>query len=118
LQRLFREHLGTTPKQHYLSLRLRHARALLRQTPMSITSITSACGFQSACHFSKTYRALYGAAPSSERRNPQSFDHDRHRARLAPGSGAGWDARLGAGLGADPDSGAFFPRPTRSATQA
>lgn len=69
LQRLFREHLSTTPKQHYLSLRLRHARALLRQTPMSITSITSACGFQSACHFSKTYRAIYGSAPSSERRN-------------------------------------------------
>lgn len=69
LQRLFREHLNTTPKQHYLSLRLRHARALLRQTPMSITHITSACGFQSACHFSKTYRATYGAAPSSERRH-------------------------------------------------
>lgn len=68
LQRLFREHLGTTPKQHYLSLRLRHARALLRQTPMSITNITTACGFQSACHFSKSYRAIYGSAPSSERR--------------------------------------------------
>lgn len=122
LQRLFREHLGTTPKQHYLSLRLRHARALLRQTPMSITSITSACGFQSACHFSKTYRALYGAAPSSERRNPQSFDHDRHGPALGPGSGpgsgAGLDARLGAGLSTDLDPNAFFPRATRSATQA
>jgi len=75
LQRLFREHLDTTPKQHYLSLRLRHARALLRQTPMSIMSITSACGFQSACHFSKSYRAVYGAAPSSERRNPQPMEH-------------------------------------------
>lgn len=105
LQRLFREHLGTTPKQHYLSLRLRHARALLRQTPMSITSITSACGFQSACHFSKTYRALYGAAPSSERRNPQSFDHDR----FGPG--------VRVQRGSDPGSGAFFSRPASNATQ-
>ncbi|WAI83178.1 MULTISPECIES: GlxA family transcriptional regulator [Achromobacter] len=122
LQRLFREHLGTTPKQHYLSLRLRHARALLRQTPMSITSITSACGFQSACHFSKTYRALYGAAPSSERRNPQSFDHDRHGPGRLPGSGAGLDAGLNAGLGPRPgtdlDPNAFFSRSARSATQA
>ncbi|TRM53845.1 GlxA family transcriptional regulator [Achromobacter sp. LC458] len=106
LQRLFREHLGTTPKQHYLSLRLRHARALLRQTPMSITHITTACGFQSPCHFSKTYRAVYGAAPSSERRNPRTFDHDAH--------GPGFASAIGAETGPD----AFFLRPTRPATQA
>lgn len=106
LQRLFREHLGTTPKQHYLSLRLRHARALLRQTPMSITHITAACGFQSACHFSKTYRALYGAAPSSERRNPRAFDHDAIRPAFA------------AGIAAESGTEAFFLRPDRRATQA
>lgn len=68
LQRMFREALHVTPSHYYLDLRLRRARELLLQTEMSITSITVACGFQSACHFSKRYRALYGKPPSSERR--------------------------------------------------
>jgi transcriptional regulator GlxA family with amidase domain len=67
VQRMFREALGCTPSQHYLDLRLRRARELLLQTGMSITSITVACGFQSPCHFSKAYRALFGQSPSGER---------------------------------------------------
>jgi len=67
VQRMFREALGCTPVQYYLDLRLRRARELLLQTGMSITSITVACGFQSPCHFSRAYRALFGQSPSSER---------------------------------------------------
>ncbi|KND60601.1 Transcriptional regulator containing an amidase domain and an AraC-type DNA-binding HTH domain [Candidatus Burkholderia verschuerenii] len=68
LQRLFHEHLGTTPTHYYLTLRLRRARELLLQTDMSIMHITMACGFQSACHFSKSYRDAFGTAPTRERR--------------------------------------------------
>lgn len=68
LQRMFKEHMGMSPTHYYLTLRLRKARELLRQTDMSILSITMACGFQSACHFSKTYREVFNVAPSSERR--------------------------------------------------
>jgi transcriptional regulator GlxA family with amidase domain len=68
LQRLFREHLGMTPTHYYLTLRLRRARELLLQTDMSIMHITMACGFQSACHFSKSYRDSFGTAPTRERR--------------------------------------------------
>jgi transcriptional regulator GlxA family with amidase domain len=67
IQRMFREHLGVTPTQYYLNLRLRRARELLTQTGLSVMNITVACGFQSACHFSKTYRRLFGVTPSSER---------------------------------------------------
>lgn len=69
LQRLFREHLGMTPTHYYLTLRLRRARELLLQTNMSIMNITMACGFQSACHFSKSYRDAFGTAPTRERRS-------------------------------------------------
>ncbi|WP_230971147.1 GlxA family transcriptional regulator [Nitrogeniibacter aestuarii] len=69
VQRMFRVVLGSTPGQYYLELRLRRARELLLQTGMSITSITVACGFQSPCHFSKSYRALFGQSPSSERQH-------------------------------------------------
>ncbi len=68
LQRMFRQALNVTPMNYYLNLRLKRARTLLLQTEMSIMSITVACGFQSSCHFSKSYRSLYGYSPSLERR--------------------------------------------------
>jgi transcriptional regulator GlxA family with amidase domain len=67
VQRMFQQSLDTTPTKYYLRLRLRRARELLLQSQMSITEIAVACGFQSTCHFSKSYRALYGRTPRSER---------------------------------------------------
>ncbi len=67
VQRMFHESLDTTPSKYYLKLRLRRARELLLQTQMSITQIAVTCGFQSTCHFSKSYRSLYGRTPRSER---------------------------------------------------
>ncbi len=67
VQRMFNDALGTTPTKYYLRLRLRRARELLLQSQMSITQISVTCGFQSTCHFSKSYRALYGRTPRSER---------------------------------------------------
>jgi transcriptional regulator GlxA family with amidase domain len=64
---MFQVSLETTPTKYYLQLRLRRARELLVQSQMSITQIAISCGFQSTCHFSKSYRALYGRTPRSER---------------------------------------------------
>lgn len=71
VQRMFHETLGTTPTKYYLKLRLQRARALLTQSAMSITQIAIACGFQSAGHFSKTYRAMYARSPRTERQAPR-----------------------------------------------
>ncbi len=68
LQRMFKVYLDVSPTHYYLSLRLRRARDLLRTTDASIANVTSECGFQSPCHFSKAYRAQFGYAPSRERR--------------------------------------------------
>ncbi len=68
LQRLFRRNLGLTPAQYYATVRLRHARQLLQQTAMPVMDVTVACGFRSPCHFSRSYRALFGHPPSRERR--------------------------------------------------
>jgi len=68
IERLFKRHLNRVPTRYYLELRLRRARELLLQTPMSVMDITIACGFQSPPHFSKCYRSLFGYPPSAERR--------------------------------------------------
>ena len=67
LERLFARHLGRSPKRYYMELRLERARHLLLQTPMSVMEIALACGFASAVHFSKCYRATYGCTPYRER---------------------------------------------------
>ncbi len=67
LERLFRRHLGRTPAQYYLELRLERARHLLYQTDLPIMDIACACGFVSASHFSTCYRAMYGRTPREER---------------------------------------------------
>lgn len=68
IERLFRRHLDCVPKRYYLELRLRRARELLLQTAMPITDVTTSCGFKSAPHFSRCYRAQFGHPPSAERR--------------------------------------------------
>ncbi len=66
LERLFRRHLNTSPGKYYLSVRLEKARDLLRQTGLNISEVSVLCGFVSASHFSRSYKAAYGRSPSRE----------------------------------------------------
>lgn len=66
LERLFKKYLNTTPKSFYIGLRLEKARELLFHTKLSLSEICFACGFNSQTHFSKSYRAHYGVAPSRD----------------------------------------------------
>lgn len=68
LERLFHRYHEVTPAQHYLALRLRRARELLAHTSAPIMQVTVACGFQTASHFCKAYRAEFGHSPSEHRR--------------------------------------------------
>jgi transcriptional regulator GlxA family with amidase domain len=67
LQRMFRQQLDTTPAQYYLALRLDKARALLRQSGLSLAAVAAACGFQSLVQFKRAYRERFQSAPSAER---------------------------------------------------
>ncbi|NNE53362.1 MAG: GlxA family transcriptional regulator [Sulfitobacter sp.] len=66
LERLFARYLSSSPKRFYLHLRLEKGRNLLRQTDLTVTDVSVACGFQSLSHFSKCYRAAFGNPPGRE----------------------------------------------------
>lgn len=67
LERLFAKYLQTSPSRYGLQLRLARARALLLETTKPVLDVAVACGFVSASHFSRCYRAAYGRRPSDER---------------------------------------------------
>ena len=73
LERLFKQHLGTSPARHYTRLRLEHARSLLLQTDLSITAISTACGFSTVSNFCKSYQKHHQITPGKQRKNIAIF---------------------------------------------
>ncbi|MEM0947216.1 MAG: GlxA family transcriptional regulator [Pseudomonadota bacterium] len=67
LERQFLSHFRTTPQLHYRTIRLEHARALLRLTDVPIWSVALQTGFGSPQYLSQCYRAQFGHPPSTER---------------------------------------------------
>lgn len=68
LERLFREHFGTTPAGFYMDLRLEKAHHLLQQSTLPVLQIAPACGFSSSSYFARRYRGRYGCSPIEARR--------------------------------------------------
>ena len=77
LERLFLRYFSMNPAQYYMNLRLHRAQELLTHSSMPVMQVTVACGFQSASHFCKAYRGLFGHSPSEERRNQTPTREDR-----------------------------------------
>jgi AraC-like DNA-binding protein len=65
--RAFRAQTGQTPHQYVRSRRIERARELLVTTPMPITEICDAAGFQSLGSFSSLFRQLTGETPAAFR---------------------------------------------------
>lgn len=76
LDRLFAAHIGASFLDTYRQMRLRHARRLLRQSPLPISEIAFASGFSSAAQFSQAFKEVYGSTPSRFRLG--SEDPARH----------------------------------------
>ncbi|MCW8906337.1 MAG: helix-turn-helix domain-containing protein [Sedimenticola sp.] len=69
LGRLFRKHLGASPKAIALTRRLQFAKKLIDQTSLSMTEIALAAGYGSLRRFNDHFQQVYGRAPSTLRRS-------------------------------------------------
>ena len=65
IERLFREHLKTTPWAYVTRLRLERARGLLTETGMPLGEVALACGFASSGHLTRSFRKVYGIHPNA-----------------------------------------------------
>lgn len=67
LRRLFHRYLRRAPSAYYLTLRLDHARNLLRNSHEPVGKIALLAGFDSSESFSRAYRRQFDCAPSTDR---------------------------------------------------
>lgn len=67
LERLFRQHLNTSPTAYYMSLRLENARQQLKNSALPIQAIARGAGFSSTSYFSRCYRKQFGVTPREAR---------------------------------------------------
>ena len=67
LRRLFHKHVGMSPQEYYLELRLERARNLLRNSSEKVGTIAHMCGFSALESMSRVYKTRYGLPPSTDR---------------------------------------------------
>ncbi|MEX0774595.1 MAG: AraC family transcriptional regulator [Phycisphaeraceae bacterium] len=67
LCRLFAQYLNASPMQVVRMLRLERSTAYLARSNLSVKQIAARCGFASPYHFSRSFKAAYGASPTDVR---------------------------------------------------
>ena len=78
--RLFKEAFGVPPHRYLLTRRLERAKALLRDTDLSITEIAFETGWQSLGTFGRTFRDVTGESPGALRAREKAAPHELERA--------------------------------------
>ncbi len=62
--KIFKKHVGISPTEFIISLRLEHAYSQILQTNLPIKSIAISCGFNDPYYFSRIFSKRYGFYPS------------------------------------------------------
>lgn len=68
LIRIFKAELGTSPQEAQRLLRLDRAATLLARSNLKVQTIAEQCGFACPFHFSRSFKATYGASPRALRK--------------------------------------------------
>ena len=68
MRQLFRQQMGTSPKQYILELRIQRAKMMLWEGGMAVKDVAEACGFVSSNHFCRVFREMTGQTPGEYRR--------------------------------------------------
>ena len=73
LRKLFTGRYGISPKQYILDIRIRKAKQLLCDTPMTVTAISEECGFNSLYHFCRAFKKHTGTTPTEYAQTHRNF---------------------------------------------
>lgn len=73
--RRFKKDLGLTPHTYVLQRRLRAARRLLTDTPLTVAEVAASLGFCDQSHLDRCFKRALGISPSQYRRACVFWDH-------------------------------------------
>ena len=73
LRKLFLAHYNITPRQHILDIRIRKAKQLLCDTPLTVATIAEKCGFSSVYHFCRMFKQRTGLTPTQYAANNKVY---------------------------------------------
>lgn len=68
--RYFRKHLGMTPHQYFVNMRIQYAKRLLATTHDSVESVADQCGFNNVSNFIRIFKQRSGMTPTAFRKIP------------------------------------------------
>jgi AraC-like DNA-binding protein len=68
LQKLFKRHIGQSPLEYIIYLRMTRARSLLRTSAMSISEVAYTVGIDNISHFARQFKKLEGVSPGQYRK--------------------------------------------------
>jgi transcriptional regulator GlxA family with amidase domain len=77
--RSFKEAFGVPPHRYLLTRRIERARALLRDTELSVTEIAFQTGWNSLGTFGRTFRDITGESPGAVRAREKAAMHKLDR---------------------------------------
>jgi transcriptional regulator GlxA family with amidase domain len=65
---LFKVHIGFSPIDYFINLKIQYACHLLETTTRAIRDIANALGYEDAYYFSRLFRKLMGTSPANYRK--------------------------------------------------
>lgn len=68
--RYFKKHMGMTPHQYFVNMRIQFAKRLLATTHDSVESIAEQCGFENVSNFIRIFKQRAGMTPTGFRKIP------------------------------------------------
>jgi len=82
IRRLFKQHLGTTPKTFSRIVRTSHSAYMLTNRSVRLIDVAYKLGFCDQSHFINDFKAISGVTPSEYKRNMSHFYNDIYKMKI------------------------------------
>lgn len=84
IQHLYKKYFGTSLSQDIKKSRMEYAKHLLSATKMTVSEVSSACGYNSEVHFMRLFKKTVGVSPSEHRKSTAVMQNEIETGKSLP----------------------------------